>query len=183
MELRVGEQTATELPIHLHGASGIAVDSAGAVYVTEGTSDGGLYRLAPGASGPVHMVPGSFNAVAVDASDTIYLTAQIGPPSVLKLYAGQTVPTNAAFGNMNSVTGVAVDTAGNVYVSDGWATALPVYRLAAGRTSATALDVADMGFPNSLARGIVVDNDSNVYVVDDKQNRVIKVRAPLRDAQ
>jgi sugar lactone lactonase YvrE len=166
----------------LSGVSGLAVDSAGAVYVTEGSSDGGLYRLAPGATSPVAMVSGSFSGVEVDASGTIYLTRQTDSPSVLKISAGQTVPTKAAFGDMNFATGVAVDSAGNVYVSDGWATAIPVYRLVAGHTSATALDVAGLSFPNSLARGIAVDDDGNLYVVDDKQNRVIKVRAPLRDA-
>ncbi len=83
---------------------------------------------------------------------------------------------------MQMATGVTVYSAGNICVSDGWANASPVYRLAAGHTSATALDVTELSFPDSLANAVAVDNDGNLYVVDMKQSRVIKVRAPLKDA-
>ena len=183
MELRAGESAAIALPIHLAGpANGIAVDTAGAVYVVEDTSDGGLYRLAPTATGATEMLSGAFDAVAVDAWGTIYLTRGTDRPNVVKIPAGQTVPTKTAFPDMQLASGVTVDSAGNVHVSDGWASASPVYRLAAGHTSATALDVVDVSFPNSLANGVAVDNDGNLYVVDMKQSRVNKVRAPLKDA-
>jgi serine/threonine-protein kinase len=66
--------------------------------------------------------------------------------------------------------GVAVDTVGNVYVTDTYRQL--VGKLAAGATGATTLPFTGLSYP----LGVAVDNAGNVYVADSS-NRVLKLAA------
>jgi serine/threonine-protein kinase len=178
MELPAGASTSTTLPIHLEGtAAGIAVDRAGAVYVTEDTSGGGLYKFIPGMTAATKLLAGSFAAVAVDSGGNIYLAGGGGDPNVVVLPFGEKEARATYFTHVQLATDVAVDSAGGVYVSDGWGSMYPVYKLAAGSTKTTTLPFTGLTFPDSLTRGIAVDDAGNVYVTDSKLNRVIEVFA------
>jgi serine/threonine protein kinase, bacterial len=66
---------------------------------------------------------------------------------------------------------VAVDTAGNVYVTD-WS-ANRVLKLAAGAATQTELPFTNLNNPS----GVAVDTAGNVYVADSGNNRVLKLPA------
>ncbi len=145
----------TELPFTgLSAPSGVAVDTAGNVYVTD-FFHSRLVKLAAGSSTqtelPVH--PNSFG-VAVDTAGSVYL-ALAGVGEVLKLTAGSDTPTKLLTG-LGSSQGVAVDTAGNVYVT-GDRGAL---KLTAGSDTPTKLPFT--GLEGLLA--VAVDAAGSVYV-------------------
>ena len=73
-------------------------------------------------------------------------------------------------------TGVAVDTAGNTYVTDYFTH--QVWKLAAGATVPTPLPLTGLNNPN----GVTVDPQGNLYVTDEGNNRAPKL-APGRAAQ
>ena len=92
-------------------------------------------------------------------------TAQPGPPS------GQTV---LPFTGLKSPSGVAVDTAGDLYVIDGlYVTDRRVLELAAGSATPTVLPFTGLGFPH----GVAVDSVGDLYVTDFVNGRVLKQAA------
>jgi len=141
----VGAANGTGQAASFHGPHGVAVDASGNVYVSDSwnnlirkiTPAGLVSTYAGGGStaatvtGPA--LSGSFNnpqGLAVDAWGTVYVADRgnnmiraISPSGVLSVLAGQVTPgsTNATgtLASFDSPFGVAVDTAGNVYVADG----------------------------------------------------------------
>ena len=75
------------------------------------------------------------------------------------------------FTGLNSPGGVAVDTAGNVYVADHGNNR--VLKLAAGSTTPTVLPFTGLNSPG----GVAVDTAGTVYVADTGNNRVLKLAA------
>jgi hypothetical protein len=78
--------------------------------------------------------------------------------------AGSPAPTELPFGGLRGAGGVAVDTAGNVYVTSESA----VLELPAGWTAPSELPFSGLKAPNAVA----VDTNGNVYVTDAGNNRV-----------
>ncbi len=150
---------------------GVAVDTAGNVYVADGRTNRVL-KLAAGsntqtvlpftgldlAAGVVNESTGS---VAVDAAGNVYVT-DTGHNKVLKLAAGSSTPTLLPFSGVDFPEGVAVDSAGTVYVADEHH--YRVVKLAAGSSTQTVLP--SMGrrvTPHNLA----VDASGTVYASVD----------------
>jgi serine/threonine protein kinase, bacterial len=91
---------------------------------------------------------------------------------VLKLAAGSSTQTVLRFANLKRPFGVAVDKAGNLYVSDCyWGDR--VWKLAAGSSTPTELPFAGLNAPHDVA----VDATGNVYVVDHDNKRVLELPA------
>ncbi len=154
-----------ELPFTgLHGPTGVAVDIAGNVYVTNDRNNRVL-RLPAGTNwmgsrlthtNPVELplnvqVPSN---VAVIAGD-VYVTDN---SRVLKLPAGRNSPIELPF-VVQVPMGVAVDAAGDVYVTDGGNGR--VLKLSAWST--TQVELPFGGDPEGLPGGVAVDNAGNVY--------------------
>ena len=124
LKLAAGATTPTTLPftfiVSSSGPTGVAVDSAGTVYVAYG----GVLRLAAGATTP-DTVPfsvtkasfGGATGVAVDSAGTVYITDTYWQ-RVVKLAAGSTTQSVLPFTGLGRPLGVAVDSAGTVYVTD-----------------------------------------------------------------
>jgi DNA-binding beta-propeller fold protein YncE len=158
--------------------SGVAVNSAGDIFVTDSLNDRVL-KLAAGSSkqtvlpftGLQH--PG---AVAVDAAGNVYVND--GPSNrVLKLAAGATDQTVLPFTGLENTNGLAVDGDGNVYVSDFADGNARVVKLAAGSNEQTVLPFTGI----SSARNMAVDSAGSVYVNDGVNNRVVKLTAGATD--
>ncbi len=156
--------------------SGVAVDSAGNLYV----ADTGNHRiqkrdattgmwsvLNTHARGPGNSL-GEFNgprAVAIDSSGNVYVAdTENNRIQMLDVAAG-TPGTWATIGDSTQLKhpkGLAVDTAGNVYVAD--TDNNRVRKL--DKATETWTDYTDFKFP----RGVAVDGSGNVYVADSGAN-------------
>jgi sugar lactone lactonase YvrE len=154
--------------------SGMAVNSAGDIFLTDGLNDRVL-KLAAGSSEQTVLPftglhhPG---AVAVDAAGNVNVND--GPSNrVLKLAAGATDQTVLPFTGLENTNGLGVDGNGNVYVSDFADGNARVVKLAAGSNEQRVLPFSGI----SSARSMAVDSAGSLYVNDAVNNRVVKLPA------
>jgi sugar lactone lactonase YvrE len=188
---------------------GLAVDRLGTVYVADMannlirqiTPDGvvstlaGLAETPGGKDGPGSNA--SFRnpwAVAVDNQGCVFVAdmsndtiRKITPAGVVSTLAGQTLVPGSADGagsqaQFNSPRGVAVDNAGNVYVSDSANNAIRKIT-----TSGVVSTLAGLpGYPGSMdgrgdnarfwnPQGLVVDDNGNLLVADTDNNAIRKI--------
>ncbi|KQH79797.1 hypothetical protein AO501_13845 [Mycobacterium gordonae] len=152
-----------------HGLDGVAVDTTGAVYVTDNPlshyAPPRVMKLAAGSS-RADVLPfaelDSPVGIAVDSAGAVYITDK---NRVLKLAAGSTRTDVLPIAGS---TGVAVDARGAVYVTSGY----KVLKLAAGAARADALPFAGLTNPLSVA----VDENGSVYVTNENQVLKLPVR-------
>jgi serine/threonine protein kinase, bacterial len=155
---------------------GVAVDSSGAVYVTNQGMYGRVVKLAPGSSTPTVLpFTGLYQpqAVAVDSAGAVYVTDF--NHRVVMLPAGSNNQTELPFTGLSYPEGIAVDSAGSVYVADRGNNR--VVKLAAGSNAPTDLPFNGLKNPD----GVAVDGSGNVYVADTDNNRVVKLQAGTND--
>jgi len=151
---------------------GVAVDSAGAVYVTNQGMYGRVVKLTPGSDTPTVLpFTGLYQpqAVAVDSAGAVYVTDF--NHRVVMLPAGSNNQTQLPFTGLSYPEGVVVDGAGNVYVADRGNDR--VVKLPAGTNTPTVLPFTGLNNPD----GVAVDGAGNVYVTDSDNNRVVKLAA------
>ncbi|MGY4101554.1 serine/threonine-protein kinase PknD [Nocardia sp. R16R-3T] len=164
-----------QTPLPFTGVSlptGVGVDTAGTVYVTDMGNDR-VVKLAAGASDPTPLpFTGLKNpqGVAVDTAGTIYVT-DTSNNRVMRLAAGASMPTPLPFTGLKNPQGVAVDTAGAIYVADQGNDR--VVKLAAGASAPTTLPFTGLQDPH----GVAVDPAGNVYVTELGTERVVRLAA------
>jgi hypothetical protein len=143
---------------------GVAVDTAGTVYVIGATdANDVVLKLPAGATASTRLpFPDlKFAGVAVDTAGTVYVT-EAESNVVLKLPTGATAPVAVPFAGMDTPGGVAVDTAGAIYVAGGFHGQPRVLKQAAGQSNPTVLVV-----PYASPGGMAVDTAGNLYVTTD----------------
>ncbi len=123
---------------------GVAVDTAGNVFIADANNTAG--------NGPASNDPANTNRV-------------------LKLPAGATAAFTLPFNGLKNPSGVAVDTAGNVYITDD--NNNRVLKLPAASNTAVELPFTGLSHPEAVA----VDTAGNVYVADYGNYRVLKLPA------
>jgi len=201
-----GNPNGTGLAAILDTPSGIAIDSSGNFYMTEGlgqrirkitpagvvtTPAGPLVASSPGYADGTGTAA-SFNypsAVAADsASGNIYVTdwgndriRKITPAGVVTTIAGATSPTASVYGyvngtgnvvRFNSVAGLAVDSSGDIYISDSAnarirkMTPSGVVTTFAGSGTSAHVDGTGVGASFSGPGGMTIDASNNLYVID-----------------
>ncbi|MGA2867171.1 MAG: hypothetical protein ABSF95_22060 [Verrucomicrobiota bacterium] len=173
---------------------GVAVDSAGNVYVAD-TYNNAIRKVTPG--GVVTTLAAGFNepaGLAVDSAANVYVADtgnhtidKVTPGRVVTTLAGQWGSSGANDGTgfaarFNQPAGVAVDSAGNVYVADtGNCT---IRKVSLGGVVTTLAGLAGSSGTNdgagSVARfylpsGVAVDSAANVYVADTWNSTIRKV--------
>ncbi|HTQ53467.1 MAG TPA: choice-of-anchor D domain-containing protein [Bryobacteraceae bacterium] len=116
----------------------------------------------------------------VDTTGTVFVVAGLGPPG----YAGDGVPGGAGNALLNCPSGVAVDSAGNVYIAEYYN--YTIRKVDTGGTITTIAGVQGAcgyngdgspatNFEVCHPDGIVVDNSGNLYIADTGNNRVRKL--------
>lgn len=151
---------------------GVALDSAGSVYVTSEGMYGRVVKLAPGSSAPTVLpFDGLYQpqGLAIDGAGTVYVTDFNN--RVVALAAGSNKQTVLAFTGLNYPEGVAVDAQGDVFVADRGNSR--VVELTAGAKTQNVLPFIGLKDPD----GVAVDSAGNVYVTDTDNNRVVKLDA------
>jgi uncharacterized protein YjdB len=149
-----GSQNGTGTAASFYRPYGIALDSAGNVYVADSVNNL-IRKISP--AGLVSTLAGSGNAGAADGA--------------------------GAAASFNFPTGVAVDVAGNVYVGDQLnhkirkITAAGVVTTLAGSGTAGATDATGASASFNTPGGLAVDSAGTVYVADQLNNKVRKVTA------
>ena len=121
----------------LNNFSGLAVDTAGNVYVADSGNSRVLELAAGSAAQEVLPFTGLSNpqGVAVDRAHNIYVT-DAWNNRVLEQAAGSSTQSALPFTGLTYPSGVAVDTAGNVYITDGGGRSLDrVLKLPAGSST------------------------------------------------
>ncbi|UAK31072.1 protein kinase [Nocardia asteroides] len=150
--------------------TGVAVDNAGNVYVTDMGNDR-VAKLAAGASEPTPLpFTGLRNPqdVAVDDAGNVYVT-DTSNNRVVKLAAGASEPTSLPFTGLKNPQGVAVHPAGDVYVADRGNNR--VLKLAVGASEPATLPFTELKDP----QGVAVDNAGNLYVTELGTERVLRL--------
>ncbi|EUA30459.1 SMP-30/Gluconolaconase/LRE-like region family protein [Mycobacterium xenopi 4042] len=102
----------------MYEPQGVAIDSAGTVYVSDFNNR--VVKLPAGSNNQTDLPIMGLNypeGVAVDTAGNVYV-ADRGNNRVVKLDAGSNTQSDLPFTDLNHPDGVAVDTAGNVYVTD-----------------------------------------------------------------
>ena len=177
VKLPPGADTPVVLPVaglKLNHPWGVAVNRTGDLYVGDyagAVADANNERVLKLVVGSPAWVELPFTglihpwSVAVDSADDVYVGDYAGN-EVLKLAAGSDTPTALPLAGV----GVAVDGAGNVYVSD---SRNRVLKLAAGSDTPDVLPFTGLNGPI----GVAVDAAGSVYVADQYNSRVVKLAA------
>ena len=186
------------------GPVGVAVDSAGALYIADGNrirkvSNGVITTVAgtgpqgfSGDNGPATSAQLDIpSGVAVDSADNLYIA---GGNRIRKVSNGviTTVAGNGTFGfsgdngpatsaQLNSPFGVAVDSAGNLYIDDGNNNRIRkvssgvITTVVGGGTSGLGDNSPATSAQLRSPGGVAVDSTGNLYIADSGNARIRKV--------
>ncbi|ULP47012.1 serine/threonine-protein kinase PknD [Mycolicibacter virginiensis] len=172
VKLEPGSKTPVMLPFTgLYEPQGVAVDRAGAVYVTDFNNR--VVKLDPDSHVQSELPFSGLNypeGLVVDKDGSVYV-ADRGNNRVVKLPAGADAQVVLPFAGLHNPDDVAVDSSGNVYVTD--TDNDRVVRLAAGSNTQSVLPFTGLDAP----WGVTVDGAGNVFVTNHDSHTVVKLTA------
>jgi uncharacterized protein (TIGR03437 family) len=167
--------------------TGIAINLSGTLYIAAPAYFGTQFRSIPGVTSP--------QDVALDAAGNAYATIgqevrKITPDGKVTVIAGSA--TSGFFGGDNgpatsarlhAPTGIVVDELGNWYVADSLNNRIRKITSGGGITTIAGTGIAGFGGDGGAAslaqlngpRGVALDSQHNLYVVDTGNNRIRKI--------
>ncbi len=150
---------------------GLAMDGAGDIYASSAGSNNVIKIAAgTGTKSTVATSGTTVYSVAVDGAGNVFYTNQSGT-KVWEVDAATGAVSSLAFSGLNSPLGIAVDNAGDVFVSDFSNDNVVELPWGGSGYGAQRFVVGGLNGPVGLAP----DNLGNIYVADSQNNRVIKV--------
>ena len=148
--------------------SGLAIDSAGSLYLAD-SGNNAIEKIAAGS----HTVSSLLNnglsvpqGVAIDSAGNLYI-ADSSDNAIKEIVVGSQTAITLLNNGLNNPASIAVDTAGNIYIADTLNNAIK--EISAGIHNVTTLPATGINVPDAIA----VDNVGNVYFADP-QNKAIK---------
>jgi len=185
--------TSTSLQENGGGITALAVDSSGNLYASAilANAGNGVAIFSPTASSnavPTRTIGGNATRIvglgstpiAVDSADNIYISSAdlLAPDSILifNSTANGNVPPSSTIGGptttINSIQGLAVDSAGNIYISNvpSDQNATPdILEFSAGSTGDVAPTRIISGAATTIGSigSLALDNAGNIYVISD----------------
>ena len=158
---------------------GLALDASGNLYVCDGNQ---IFELtaASGYNTVSTLTPSSgAAALAVDPAGDIFYSTLSGlvfeAPAVNGAIPANPIINQLAPSAQLAATGIALDAAGNVFVSNGTANAVYEIPAAGGYAGAVAVATAGLNNPN----GVAVDRLGNVYVADSGNQAVEEMQLDI----
>ncbi len=173
--------TPTQIASNFTSAAGVAVDTAGNVYVADSAAN--TVQEYPAGGGSAVSIGSGLNVptgVAVDAGGNVYIVNQgtgATGGSVVEVPVVAGVLTNSAqktlASGLNLPTDIVLDPSGNLYITATGGN--QVLQLAnATRDNASAALLA-RGYGLSGPTGLAMDTSGNLYVADTGNNRVVQL--------
>ncbi len=174
----VFDDTNIELTAPQSYAAGLASMADSHVVIDHVTMNGSIVRSASGSNQPILRNVSNF---AFGPTGEIYILQSYGnngSPMIIKTASDGTVISSFAVegsgdGQLNNPRGIAVDSLGNVYVSDQYNNRVVKFDSSGNFVSkfgSSGSGDGELQYP----RGIAVDSLGNVYVSDQYNNRVVK---------
>jgi sugar lactone lactonase YvrE len=155
----------------VNNLTGVAVDGAGNIFVTNSGSNTVKEFLVASGSAPYKTLSGTYNApsaVAVDGAGNVFV-ADTGNNAV-KEFVAASGSVNTLGSGFNSPTGIAVDGAGNIFVGDAGNHAVKEITKASGYAN-----VVPLGIVLGVPMGVAVDPSGNIFVADSSGNAVEEI--------
>ena len=151
----------------LNGPSGLAVDSAGNIYIGDTTNNAVKQWTVINNTVNTLVTSGLYNpyGVAVDGVGNVYI-ADFYNNAIEKWTASNSNFTTLVSSGLNNPSDVAVDNNGNVYITDTRNKAIKEWTVA--NSNVTTLVSSGLVFPY----GVAVDVAGNVYIDDTSNNQV-----------
>ncbi len=152
--------------------AGVAVDSAGNVYIAD-SGTGAIYEWNASTQQMTALVTAGLNApqgVAVDGAGNVYI-ADTGNNAIKKWSAATGQVTMLVASGLASPQGAAVDGGGNVYIADTGNNAIEKWSAATGKLSA----LVSSGLASPV--GVTVDGAGNLYIADNKSDAIVEWNA------
>ena len=144
-----------------------------------GKGDASLSTFSPGMGTSIAPPdPATLNGpvqVATDAAGTVYIANSLAQ-NVVKIKAGGATTVITAGGILGTVGGVALDGAGNLFISDKTNSVIVEITPAAAISTLT---VTAGGVGLSSPGGLAVDFAGNLYIADTGNSRVVQVKLPI----
>jgi DNA-binding beta-propeller fold protein YncE len=155
----------TLIPSPLLKPEGVAVDSAGNVYIAD-TGDNAIKEWNPATHALSILVSSGLSGptgVAVDALGNVYI-AEAGNNAIKEWNAGTKTVTTLVSSGLNNPEGLALDAAGNVYIADTGNSTIDEWN--AQTQTVSSLVSSGLHGPVDVA----VDTAGNVYIADVNDN-------------
>ena len=157
--------------------AGVAVDSAGDVFVTDFNNNDVVERTAAGSQLTLPLTGSNPYGVAVDSAGDVFVT-DFSADRVVELPVGGSQVT-LPFTGLNAPEGVAVDSKGDVFVVDYGNNR--VVELPVGGGSQVTLPFTGLSGPEGLAApapdGVAVDSAGDVFVADTVNGQILELAA------
>jgi sugar lactone lactonase YvrE len=204
-----GSSDGTGSAARFYEPTGVALDSAGNVYVADKYNDeirkitpSGVVSTLAGSAGQIGSSNGAGGAarfddpegVAVDSAGNVYVAdasndeiRKVTPSGVVTTLAGSAGQSGSSDGTGSAArfyhpTGVAVDSAGNVYVADYYNQEIREVT-PSGVVTTLAGSAGQVGSSDGIGSaatfdypwGVAVDSEGNVYVADAANNEIRKI--------